>query len=153
MIFSKLFVSMAVLLVCIPTQGDEDSTRGRAMMATEFVKQYEQALATQRWEVVSPLVHKDASVTFSDGSVHKGKESVRAAYERNFQAIANERYQITNLHWLFESNDIAVYLFDFNWSEEVNGQDASGAGRGTSVLIQDEGVWKLLTEHLGPYSR
>jgi ketosteroid isomerase-like protein len=78
---------------------------------------------------------------------------VRAAYERNFQAIENETYKITNLHWLLESNDIAVYLFEFNWSGKINGQDASGAGRGTSVLIQDEGVWKLLAEHLGPYSR
>jgi ketosteroid isomerase-like protein len=127
--------------------------KGGEMSAAEFVIQYGQALATQQWEAVDPLVHQNASVTFSDGSVHKGKEAVRAAYERNFQAIADEKYQISNVHWLLDTSDTAAYLFDFHWSGKINGKVVSGAGRGTSVLIQNEGRWYLLAEHLGPNPR
>ena len=120
---------------------------------SEFVKQYEAALATQKWEVVSPLIHENASVVFSSGSVHKGKDAVRAAYERNFEAIKNEDYKIANVHWLLDSSDSAAYMFDFFWTGVIGGQKASGAGRGTAVLIFENDKWQLLAEHLGPYSQ
>lgn len=129
---------------------EDNSWSFEGMTAADFVRRYEAALATQEWEEVSPLLHFNASVTFSDGSVHKGKAAVRAAFERNFQAIAEENYRITNVHWLLDSDDTAVYMFDFHWSGKINGHDASGAGKGTSVLIRDDDQWKLLTEHLGP---
>jgi ketosteroid isomerase-like protein len=86
------------------------------MTAEEFVNLYEQALATQRWTSVEPLIHEDASVTFSTGTVHKGKEAVRSAFERNFSAIEGEEYKISNVHWIMRSPDVAVYLFDFQWT-------------------------------------
>lgn len=104
------------------------------MTTADFVRRYEAALATQEWEEVSPLLHPNASVTISDGSVHKGKAAVQAAFERNFQAIVEENYRITNVHWLLDSDDTAVYMFDFHWSGKINRHDASGAGKGTSVL-------------------
>jgi hypothetical protein len=91
----------------------EENSQG--MTPADFIAQYEAALATQDWSEVSPLIYVDASVTFSDGSVHKGKEAVRAAFERNFRSIAGEKYRISNVHWLLRSNDAAVYMFDFDW--------------------------------------
>jgi ketosteroid isomerase-like protein len=123
------------------------------MSALDFVKQYEAALATQHWEAVSPLIHENASVAFSDGSVHRGKTAVRAAYERNFDTIEDEQYRITNVHWLLDSDQSAAYMFDFFWTGNVRGQAASGAGRGTAVLVFEGDRWQLLAEHLGPYPR
>lgn len=121
------------------------------MTAAEFVKQYEAALATQRWEVVGPLIHETASVVFSNGSVHKGKAAVQAAYQRNFDAIKNEEFKITNVHWLLNTRNTAAYMFDFFWTGIIGGQKASGAGRGTAILVLEDNRWKLLAEHLGPY--
>jgi len=123
------------------------------MAALGFVAQYEAALATQCWSAVDPLIHERACVVFSDGSVHKGKAAVRAAFERNFLAIAEEKYRIANVHWLLETAESAAYMFDFFWSGKIGGQDASGAGRGTAALICEAGQWQLLAEHLGPYPK
>jgi ketosteroid isomerase-like protein len=120
------------------------------MNPEDFVQAYERALATQELIQVDPLIHSDACVTFSNGTVHKGRQEVRAAFERNFSSIRDETYTISNVHWVMKSDRAAVYLFDFNWSGTINGKPASGAGRGTSVLIMDDGKWKLLVEHLGP---
>ena len=116
----------------------------------EFIRAYEQALATQDWINVEPLVHNDACVTFSNGTVHKGKLEVKKAFEKNFSLIKDEEYSITNVHWVTKSSDMAVYLFDFTWSGIINDRQASGSGRGTSVLIRESDKWKLLVEHLGP---
>ncbi len=119
------------------------------MSASNFIKRYEAALATQSWEEVSPLIHPRASVVFSDGTVHKGKNAVQKAYEANFVRIEHEKYEMTNIHWLLESEDSAAYMFDFSWTGIFEGKEASGGGRGTAVLVFESGKWLLLAEHLG----
>ena len=117
----------------------------------DFISLYEQALATQEWATVDPLVHEDACVTFSSGTVHLGKPAVRAAFEENFSAIADEGYRISNVHWVKRDDDTAVYLFDFNWKGLIQGRPASGSGHGTCVIHRGrETGWQLLVEHLGP---
>jgi ketosteroid isomerase-like protein len=120
------------------------------MNPEEFVHAYEDALATQGWIRVEPLIHEDACVTFSDGAVHKGKIEVRKAFEKNFSLIKDETYLIMNVHWVIKNAQSAVYLFDFKWSGLINDRPASGGGRGTSVLVNENGKWQLLVEHLGP---
>jgi ketosteroid isomerase-like protein len=123
---------------------------GRDMELDEFVTAYETALATQNWAAVEPLIHKDACVTFSSGTVHRGKDAVRRAFEGNFAAIADETYRISNVHWVRKGRVFAAYLFDFNWSGLIDGKPASGGGRGTCVLVKEGTSWQLLIEHLGP---
>ena len=120
------------------------------MQPEEFIRAYEKALATQDWSRVEPLVHADACVTFSNGTVHKGKSEIQKAFEKNFSLIKDETYSIANVHWVLKNAGAAVYLFEFNWSGLINGQPAKGSGRGTSVLINEGGEWQLLIEHLGP---
>ena len=120
------------------------------MSPEEFIRTYENALATQNWANVDPLIHDDACVTFSNGTVHKGKAEVRSAFEKNFSLIKGEEYSIDNFHWVTKGSDMAVYLFDFRWSGVINERQASGSGRGTSVLIKEGDKWQLLAEHLGP---
>ena len=120
------------------------------MNPEDFVHAYEQALATQDWKQVDPLVHANGCVTFSNGTVHRGKPEVKTAYEKNFSLIKDETYSMTSIDWVLKIPGAAVYLFEFNWSGIIKGKQASGGGRGTSVLIKENEEWKLIAEHLGP---
>ena len=120
------------------------------MEPEDFIRAYERALATQDWNQVEPLIHANACITFSDGTVHKGKSEVKRAFENNFSIIQDETYSMLNVHWVLRSVETAAYLFDFHWSGYINGKPAQGAGRGTSVLIKERDIWQLLVEHLGP---
>ena len=120
------------------------------MQPEDFIHAYEQALASQAWGQVEPLMHAQACVTFSNGTVHKGKGEVQKAFEHNFSLIQGENYSMTNVHWVLKTAETAVYLFEFRWSGIINGKSAQGAGRGTSVLIRQWDIWQLLIEHLGP---
>jgi len=119
------------------------------MQPKDFIKNYENALASQDWKNVEPLITERASVTFSNGIVHEGKAAIKAAFERNFALIKSEEYKIKNIRWLFTNESTAVYLFNFSWKGIVNDQLVGGEGIGTSVLVREEGKWILLTEHLG----
>lgn len=119
------------------------------MSPDDFMKAYENALASQNWVNVEPLLHQDICVTFSTGTF-KGKTEVRKAFEANFSTIEEEQYSIADLYWIYRESEAAVCIYSFSWKGLVNGQEKSGAGRGTSVLVKVENQWKLITEHLGP---
>ena len=119
------------------------------MIPEEFIKAYESALATQDWNRLDKLISDQIAVTFSDGTVHVGKDEVQIAFEKNFASIKSEKYTIQNVKWLRKEEPFAVYLFEFYWTGIVNGKSVSGNGIGTSVIVNEEGRWKLLTEHLG----
>lgn len=119
------------------------------MSSNNFITAYESALASQNWKMVEPLISTHASVTFSNGTVHQGKEQVQKAFENNFSKIKNEKFSIENVVWLKQEPIYAVYLFEFYWSGMMDGQSVSGNGIGTSVIIKEDNTWKLLAEHLG----
>ncbi|NVK73436.1 nuclear transport factor 2 family protein [Marinomonas sp. CT5] len=121
------------------------------MTPQETLKQYEQALATQSWDAVEPLMHNDVCVTFLNGTF-KGLEEVKSVFVTNFASIQEEQYEISNTHWVYTSNTNAVCLYDFSWRGMIDGEWCSGGGRGTSVLIFEGHQWKIITEHLGPYA-
>ncbi|MBX3741765.1 MAG: nuclear transport factor 2 family protein [Akkermansiaceae bacterium] len=135
-----------MLVSSSPSQANEQ----KSMEPEHFVISYEKALATQEWGKVAPLIHPDCTVTFSNGSCHKGKTEVQAAFQRNFDAIENEKYSITELHWVIRNKDFAVFTYSFAWSGVIAGEQASGAGRGTSTIVRGNTSWQLVSEHLGP---
>ena len=117
--------------------------------AREFVGAYEAALGTQRWESIAPLVHTNCTVTFSEGT-YRGIEEVGAAFRKTFGLILDETYEMREVNWVLESETTAVLTFKFHWSGIIHGKEASGSGRGTSVLVKGSEGWQLICEHLGP---
>ena len=110
------------------------------MHPEEFVRTYEQALATQDLRNLEPLVYSDACVTFSNGTIHKGKLKVRRGFEKNFSLIKGEDYSITNARWVTKGPETAIYLFDFSWTVYINGRQVSGAGFDSQSRLTDV-VW------------
>lgn len=118
------------------------------MKAMNFIRNYEQALASQDWKRVEPLMHKDIEVIFSDGSKHIGIKNVQKAFEQNFALIKDEQYRISNIMWLKNEAHEAVFSFDFFWSGMINGETCQGGGKGISTLAHVESKWLLLRENL-----
>ncbi|MFG1495461.1 nuclear transport factor 2 family protein [Saccharospirillum sp. HFRX-1] len=121
------------------------------MTPAELLEVYEKALASQRWSVVEPLLHDKVCVTFANGTF-KGKAAVRSIFEQNFRSIEDEQYTISKLHWVHQSAASVVALYEFHWQGMIDGEAASGGGRGTSVLIFEQDRWWIITEHLGPFA-
>jgi len=114
---------------------------------TDFLKAYEHANNSHVWENVEPFIAPDATYWFTDGS-YEGIEEIRAAIEKTFTRIQDEVYEINNVHWPLVTDNNVVCTYNFAWRGVVNGQVASGGGRGTNVLEKQNGSWKIVHEHL-----
>jgi uncharacterized protein (TIGR02246 family) len=114
---------------------------------TAFVRAYEQATNSHDLTRLAPLIAPDAVYWFSDGS-HSGREAVLAAIAETFATIRDEVYQIDDLEWINTDSSYAVCRYRFTWTGTVNGQPKTGNGRGTNVLINNDGAWQMLHEHL-----
>lgn len=119
------------------------------MSPEEFIKAYEEALGSQEWNKVSPLISAKACISFSDGSVHNGIDQIKIAFEKNFNAIKSEKYAMENVRWILKKEDHSVYVFEYHWTGIINGKSHSGSGIGSSIIIKENEKWKLVTEHLG----
>ena len=94
------------------------------------------------------LIADDAVYFWSDGSAMFGKDAIAEGLKRNFVTIENDTYDVFDLTWLVESDDIAACVYRFEWTGEVNGASAKGSGRGASVLRRIDGEWRTVHENL-----
>ncbi len=118
------------------------------MKPEDFIKKYEIALKTQDWKNVEPLFHHNACVTFSNGTVHMGMSKVKIAFENNFSLIKSEEYSIQNVRWILKNESIAAFAFEYFWAGLINEEYMKGSGIGTTVLMNENGKWILVTENL-----
>jgi ketosteroid isomerase-like protein len=116
--------------------------------ADEFMVAYEQATNSHDIEATLSLVDDQAVYLFSDESTHVGKPAIERVLRKNFDLIKEENYAIDNLTWLVDTGEVAACVYDYSWSGLINGEPASGSGRGTTVLRRSENGWKVIHEHL-----
>ena len=119
------------------------------MTPESTMQAYQQALSSHDLQQAMAFVADDAIYLFSNQTRHIYRKAIQAAMELNFQMIRNESYQVHGLRWLASSDDLAACIYEFRWTGEIKGQNASGSGRGTNVLRREEnGAWKIVHEHL-----
>jgi ketosteroid isomerase-like protein len=114
----------------------------------ELMEAYEEGTDSHDLEALLPLIDDDAIYLFSNESVHIGKAAVERILRHNFELIQAETYQIENLTWIANSDQVAACVYDYSWSGRIHGQAASGSGRGTTVLKRRSDTWKVVHEHL-----
>ena len=113
---------------------------------------YVQALNTHSWDRIAPHVAADAVFIFTENTFI-GHAAAKAAFEKTFKLIENEVFSLHDIVWTVVMDDFATCHYEFRWKGLISGQEASGGGRGTSILRKVDGRWLIAHEHLGPYPR
>lgn len=108
---------------------------------------YEERINRHDFELLVPLIDAKAVFWFSDGS-HIGIDAIRAAFERTWNAVADETYWLTDMHWIATGAGAAACLYRFHWRGLANARPISGHGRGTTVLRDTGTGWRIVHEHL-----
>jgi ketosteroid isomerase-like protein len=114
----------------------------------DFLKQFEDASATEVFANVVGMIHPNALFRFNDGD-YRGHEAIRRAFESTWaQAVKDERYYLSDIAVVSVDTGSAVATFHFNWSGMGPNGPFQIVGRGTSLLVLHDGRLKVMLEHL-----
>lgn len=119
----------------------------QAMTPQECLQEYERRTNTHCFAEVAPLIADDAVYWFSEAS-YCGLSAIQQAFERTWAYIRDERYAITDIHWLGIDERTATCIYTFHWHGITPNGPAEGSGRGTNIFRKRHGHWQVAHERL-----
>jgi hypothetical protein len=128
-----------------PLSGNLPITETRVV---EFLKRFEEASATELFANVAGMIHPNALFRFNDGDYH-GLEAIQRAFESTWiQDVKDERYYLSDIEVVSVDTNSAVATFHYTWSGVGLHGPFQILGRGTSLLVLQDGRLKVMLEHL-----
>ena len=112
-----------------------------------FVKAYAAASATKDFAKVADFIHPEAVFRFSDGDFI-GLESIQAAFEWTWNSAEDDRYALSDVRVTHLDTQSASATYDFNWTGVTDGRAWSAKGRGTAIIVRNQGKLQIVLEHL-----
>jgi len=112
-----------------------------------FMQLYIANTNTHNFNTVLPMLHQNAVFWF-DENEYNHPATIQAAFLAAWQYIPDEVYSIKNLRWLSVHSNSATCIYEYEWKGTHNNTNMKGSGRGTNLLVKENGVWKIMHEHL-----
>lgn len=121
----------------------------------EFLHRFEALAEKEDFEAIQDLIHERAFFRFNDGDFN-GREAVRGAFEKTWKGSAGvkkERFYLTDIEVLSVDAASATATYTYNWEGSMEGQSFRIQGRGTRVLVVEDGRLQIIHEHLSRYPK
>ncbi len=119
-------IAFAFLSLLIPLSAAETIMNPDTAFAS-----YVEKLNTHSGEQIAPQVTADAVFIFTEDTF-VGKAAAKVAFEKTFKLIENEIFSLHDIAWTVVTDDAASCHYEFRWRGLIEGQEASGGGRGTT---------------------
>lgn len=121
----------------------------------EFLNRFEAVAEKENFDLIEGMVHADAVFRFNDGDFI-GRPAVRGAFEKTWKGSANvkkERFYLSDIQVLTVDAASATATYTYHWEGSMDGQPFRIQGRGTRVLVVENGHLQIIHEHLSRYPR
>lgn len=118
-----------------------------------FLTNFEELAAKEDFSLLSHMVHEDAFFRFNDGDF-VGRSAVRGAFEKTWAsgaAVDDETYYLSDIKVLTTDQRSATATYTYNWEGSYQSQPFKITGRGTRVLVKNDGVLQIIHEHLSRF--
>ena len=116
----------------------------------QFLNRFEEIAANENFDLLQDMIHDNAFFRFNDGDF-VGKQAVRGAFEKTWKGSATvkkERFFLTDIQVLTVDGKSATATYTYNWEGSVDGRAFRIQGRGTRVLVIENGRLQIIHEHL-----
>ena len=121
----------------------------------QFLNRFEEIAAKEDFDLVQDMVHDNAFFRFNDGDFI-GKPAVRGAFEKTWKGSPNVRkvrFYLTDIQVLSVDAKSATATYTYNWEGAMDGKSFAIQGRGTRVLVLENGRLQIIHEHLSRYPK
>lgn len=121
----------------------------------QFLNRFEEIAEKENFDLIQDMVHDNAFFRFNDGDFI-GKQAVRGVFEKTWKGSANvkkERFYLTDIQVLTVDGRSATATYTYNWEGLMDGRSFRIQGRGTRVLVVENGRLQIIHEHLSRYPK
>ena len=121
----------------------------------QFLTRFEELAEKEDFDLVADMVHERAFFRFNDGDF-VGRPAVRAAFEKTWKGSDNVkklRFYLTDIEVLSADEKSAAATYTYNWEGQMDGQTFRIQGRGTRVLVVEDGRVQIIHEHLSRFPK
>ena len=112
-----------------------------------FLKAYVDATNSHDFANVQPLLLPEAVYWFNQNE-SEGIDAIKVNFERTWSYLPDEVYGIEKIKWLSIDKKSATCVYEYTYQGTHEGKSVKGRGRGTSVLVKQNGKWRVAHEHL-----
>jgi ketosteroid isomerase-like protein len=110
---------------------------------------YIKATNSHNFENVAKFVSEQAVYWFTDKE-YTTLRDIEDYFNNTWDLIKDEKYSITDIHWIAIESTLATCLYRYHWEGYHNGNFISGKGNATNVFKKVNNKWKIIHEHLSP---
>jgi len=115
-----------------------------------FLNRFEDIAGAKKFDLIEDMIHDDGVFRFNDGDF-VGKQAIRGAFEKTWAGSAkveSERFYLTDIQVVTSNASSATATYTYNWEGSVSGQTFQIKGRGTRVIVLEQGRMQIILEHL-----
>jgi Domain of unknown function (DUF4440) len=119
----------------------------------QFLHRFEEIAEQEDFTKIEEMIHERAFFRFNDGDF-VGRAAVRGAFEKTWKGSSNvrkERFYLTDIIVLSTDLTSAAVTYTYNWEGVMDARQFKIQGRGTRVLVNEQGRLQIIHEHLSRF--
>lgn len=116
----------------------------------QFLNRFEEIAEKEDFNLIKDMIHEQAFFRFNDGDF-VGRQAVQGVFEKTWKGdpkTKKERFYLSDIVILSTDQATATATYTYNWEGTHDGRQFRIQGRGTRVLVKEQGRLQIIHEHL-----
>jgi ketosteroid isomerase-like protein len=126
-----------------------------AASVAEFLNHFESLAAKEDFSLISAMIDERAFFRFNDGDF-VGRPAIQAAFEKTWRgdpSVRKARFYLSDIVVLSTDRATATATYTYHWEGSQGGREFKIQGRGTRVLLREDGRFRIIHEHLSRFPK
>ena len=121
----------------------------------QFLNRFEEIAEKEDFALIKDMIHERAYFRFNDGDF-LGRQAIQAVFEKTWRgdpSVKKARFYLSDIVVLTTDQSTATATYTYNWEGSQGGREFRVQGRGTRVLLRENGHLRIIHEHLSRFPR
>jgi hypothetical protein len=122
----------------------------------QFFNHFEELAEREDFSLIRDMIHEQAFFRFNDGDF-VGRAAVQAVFEKTWKSVPGNvkkvRFYLTDIVVLSTDHASATATYTYNWEGVQDGKPFTIQGRGTRVVVMEQGRLQIIHEHLSRFPK
>ena len=121
----------------------------------QFLNHFEDVAMKEDFNLLRDMIDERAYFRFNDGDF-VGRQAIQAAFEKTWRGdptVRKARFYLSDIVVLTTDASSATATYTYHWEGSQGGREFKIQGRGSRVLLRENGKFRIIHEHLSRFPK